>query len=62
MFAKDIKFLTKGGIRCFSRSSLHFYFMRGQSLIELTGHDNSVAGIISWHIICPYMYCCIHST
>ena len=48
LFAKKMKFLTKGGIHCISRSIFpwHFYFMRGHSLIELTEHDDSAADII----------------
>ena len=47
LFAKKTKFLTKGGIHCTSRSSLvFFYFMRGNSLVELTEHDDSAADII----------------
>ena len=47
LFAKKIKFLTKGGIHCISRSSpWHFYFMRRHSLVELTEHDDSAADII----------------
>ena len=49
LFAKKMKFFTKGGIHCISRSSLpwHFYFMRGHSLVELTEHEDSAADIIS---------------
>ena len=47
LFAKNMKFLTKGGIHCISRSSLGtFYFMRGHLLVELTEHDDSAADII----------------
>ena len=61
LFAKKMKFLTKGRILCSSRSSLrHFYFMRGHSLAELTEHDDSAANIIV-HSMYTYMYCCIHS-
>ena len=35
--------------------------MRGHSLVELTGHDDSAADIIV-HCMYIYMYCCIHST
>ena len=47
LFAKKMKFLTKGGIHCISRSSSwHFFFMGGRSLVELTEHDDSAADII----------------
>ena len=48
LFAKKIKFLTKGGIHCISQvfPPWHFYFMRGHSLVELTEHDDSAADII----------------
>ena len=48
LFAKKTTFLTKGGIRCISRSFFpwHFYFMRGHSLVELTNHDSSAADIM----------------
>ena len=62
LFAKKMKFLTKG------RDSLHFqvfpwhfYFMRGHSLVELNEHDDSTADIIV-HSMYTYMYCGIHST
>ena len=55
LFAKKMKFLTKGGIHCISQVfPWHFYFMRGHSLVELTEHDDSAAD--------TYMHCCIHST
>ena len=47
MFAKKMKFLTKGAIHCFSQVfPWHFYFMREHSLVELTEHDDSAADII----------------
>ena len=47
LFEKKIKFLTKGGIHCISRSSLGaFYFLRGHSFVELTEHDDSAADTI----------------
>ena len=47
LFAKKMKFLTKGGIHCISQVfPWHFYFMRGHSLVELTEHDDSAADII----------------
>ena len=47
LFAKKMKFLTKGGIHCISQVFLwHFYFMREHSLVELTEHDDSAANII----------------
>ena len=47
LFAKKMKFLTKGGIHCISQVfPWHFYFMRGHSLVEMTGHDDSAADII----------------
>ena len=37
----------KSGIRCISRVfPWHFYFMRGQSSVELTEHDDSATDII----------------
>ena len=62
LFAKKMKFLTKGGIHCISQVfPWHFYFMREHSLVELTEHDDSAANIIV-HSMYTYMYCCIHST
>ena len=62
LFAKKMKFLTKGGIHCISQVfPWHFYFMREHSLVELTEHDDSAANIIV-HSLYTYMYCCIHST
>ena len=47
LFAKNMKFLTKGGIHCISQVfPWHFYFMREHSLVELTEHDDSAANII----------------
>ena len=47
LFAKKMKFLTKGGIHCISQVfPWHFYFMREHSLVELTEHDDSAANII----------------
>ena len=47
LFAKKMKFLTKGGIHCISQVfPWHFYLMRGHSLVELTEHDGSAADII----------------
>ena len=47
LFARKMKFLTKGGIHCISQVfPWHFYFMRGHSLVELTEHDDSAADII----------------
>ena len=44
LFAKKMKFLTKGGIHCISQVfPWHFYFMREHSLVELTEHDDSAA-------------------
>ena len=42
---KKDKFLTKGRIHC-RVIPWHFYFMLGHSLVELTEHDDSSAGII----------------
>ena len=62
LFAKKMKFLTKGGIHCVSQVfPWHFYFMREHSLVELTEHDDSAANIIV-HSTYTYVYCCIHST
>ena len=44
LFAKKMKFLTKGGIHYISQVfPWHLYFMRGHSLVELTKHDDSAA-------------------
>ena len=62
LFAKKMKFLTKGGIHCISQVfPWLFYFMREHSLVELTEHGDSAANIIV-HSMYTYMYCCIHST
>ena len=62
LFAKNTKFLTKGGIHCISQVfTWHFYLMREHSLFELTEHDDSAANIIV-HSMYTYMYCCIHCT
>ena len=62
LFAKKMKFLTKGGIHCTSQVfPWHFYFMREHSLVELTEHDDSAANIIVRSMY-TYMYCCIRST
>ena len=46
LFAKKMKFLTKGGIHSISQVfPWHFCFMREHSLVELTEHDNSAAYI-----------------
>ena len=58
LFAKRTKFLTKGGIHCISQFSLwHFCFMREQSLVELTEHDDSAANIMVQYIV----YVLLHS-
>ena len=45
---KKMKFLTKGGVHCISKSPLgHIYFIRGHSLVELTEHDDTVLLISS---------------
>ena len=60
LFAKKMKFLTKGGIHCiFQVFPCHFYFMREHSLVELTEHDDSAANIIVYSMY-TYMYCCIY--
>ena len=60
LFAKKMKFLTKGGIHCISHVfPWHFYFMCEHSLVELTEHDDSAANII---VHSMYTSCCIHST
>ena len=54
--------LRKGGIHCISQVfPWHFYFMREDSLVELTEHDDSAANIIV-HSMYTYMYSWIHST
>ena len=50
---KKMKFLTRGGIICISRSSpWHFYFKRGHSLDELTEHDNSADIMVDIMYVC----------
>ena len=62
LFAKKMKFLTKGGIHCISQVfPWHFNFMREHSLVELTEHVDSAANIIALNMF-TYVYCCIHST
>ena len=62
LFAKKMKFLTKGGIHSiFQVFPWHFCFMREHSLVEVTEHDDSAANIMV-HSMYKYMYCCIHST
>ena len=47
LFAKKMKFLTKGGIQCISQVfPWHFCFMREHSLVELTEYDGSAANIM----------------
>ena len=47
LFAKKMKFLTKGGIHFISQVfPWPFYFIREHSLVELTEHDDSAANII----------------
>ena len=59
LFAKKMKFLTKGGIHCISQVfPWHFYFMREHLLVKLAEHDDSAANIIV-HSMYTYMYCCI---
>ena len=56
LFAKKMKFLTKGGIQCISQVfPWHFYKMREHSFVELTEHDDSAANIIV-HSMHTYMY------
>ena len=56
LFAKKMKFLTKGGIHCISQVfSWHFCFMREHSLVELTKHDDSAANIMAWYIVCIHI-------
>ena len=55
LFAKNMKFLTKGGIHCISQVfPWHFYFMRERSLVELTEHDDAVL-LISSYIVCIHI-------
>ena len=61
LFAKKMKFLTKGGIHCISQVfPWHFYFMREHSLVELTEHDDSAANIIV-HCMYIHIYVLLHS-
>ena len=56
LFAKNMKFLTKGGIHCISQVfPWHFCSMREHSLVELTEHDDSAANII---VRSMYIYMC----
>ena len=55
LFAKKMKFLTKGGIHCISQVfPWPFYFMREHSLVELTEHDDAVL-LISSYIVCIHI-------
>ena len=59
LFAKEMKFLTKGGIHCISQVfPWHFYLMREHSLVELTEHDDSAANIT---VHSMYIYVLLHS-
>ena len=61
LFAKNMKFSTKGGIRYTSRSARGaFIVLRGPSLVKLKGHDHSAADIMV-HLYIYSMYCCIHT-
>ena len=52
LFAKNMKFFTKGGIHCISQVfPWHFDFMRGHSLVELTEHDDSADYFEVYHFI-----------
>ena len=60
LFAKNMKFLTKGGSDCISRSSrgtfilcAGYHWSNWRSMITVL--------LISWYIVCTYMYCCIHN-
>ena len=56
LFAKKMKFLTKGGIHCISQVfPWHFYFMREHSLVELTEHDDSAANTIVHSMYCIHI-------
>ena len=49
LFAKEMKFLTKGGIDCISRSSLGTFILCAGSLVELTEYDDSAPDHIILH-------------
>ena len=56
LFAKKVKFLTKGGFHCISQVfPWHFYLMREHSLVALTEHDDSAANIIV-HSMCVCVF------
>ena len=56
LFAKKMKFFTKGGIHCISQVfPWNFYFMREHSLVELTEHDDSAANIIVHTVVCIHI-------
>ena len=57
LFAKKMKFLTKGGIHCISQV-FDFCCMREHSLVELTEHDDSATNIMV-HSMYTYIYICI---
>ena len=59
-FTKNMKFLLKGRIRCIFRVfSEHFYCMRGSSLVELIGDDNSATLAVTVQIrMSPEEYVC----
>ena len=56
LFAKNMKFLTKGGIHCTSRSSRVTFILC--SLVELREYDNIAADIMVYSM---YMYVLLHS-
>ena len=59
LFAKNMIFLTKGGIHCNSRSSLGLlFYARAFSFVELTEHDNSAADIM---VHSMYIYILLYS-
>ena len=56
LFAKKMKFFTKGGIHCISQVfPWHFFFMREHSLVELTEHVDSAANIIVHSMYCIHV-------
>ena len=57
LFAQKMKFLTKGGIHCISRSSLGtFCSLRGHLLVELAEHDDSAANInVHTTVVCVHL-------
>ena len=68
LFAKNMQFLTKGGIHCISRSSLGPFILCAGTHWSNRRSMMTVLLILSYlvcraiHTCYTYMHCCIHST